>query len=185
MQAEQETVDDLIRNAQEGDERAMTEVITLYKGLVFTILFRMTNDYDASEDLAQETFIKAFMNIRKVKSAGHLKPWLCTIARNVARDHLRKTKRRPAVSLEEIDEVRGRSNIEITRRRVIIQQALAKLPERDRLALTLMYYQGSSLAELAEVMKLSENAVKVCVHRARKRLREQLKGYEDELLSAV
>lgn len=163
----------------------MTELITFYKGLVFTILFRMTSDYDASEDLAQETFIKAFMNIRKVKDAGHFKPWLCTIARNTARDHFRKVKRTPSVSLEEVQEQPGNSNIEGTRRRVIIQEALARLQARDRLVLTLVYYQGSSLAEVAGIMRMSENNVKVCVHRARKRLRQQLEGYEDELLSAV
>lgn len=163
----------------------MSELITLYKGLVFTILFRMTNDHDASQDLAQETFIKAFMNIRKVKDAGHFKPWLCTIARNTARDHFRKVKRAPVVSLEEIAERPGRSNIELTRRRVIIQEALARLGERDRLVLTLTYYEGLSLAEVAEAMSMSEGNVKVCVHRARKRLRQHLKGYEDELLSAV
>jgi RNA polymerase sigma-70 factor (ECF subfamily) len=61
---------------------------------------------------------------------------------------------------------------------------MAKLAEKDRMLLTLTYYQGLSLGEVARVMKMSENNVKVCVHRARKRLRKYLEGYEHELLSA-
>ena len=162
----------------------MTRLITIHKGLVFTIILRMTNDYDASQDLTQETFIKVFMNIRKVKSADHLKPWICTIARNLVRDYFRKAKRSQTVSFEEIKDLHGHSDIEITRKRIIIQDALAKLVERDRMLLTLAYYQGLSLREVAEVMKMSESNVKVCIHRARKRLREQLEGYEHELLSS-
>lgn len=184
MAAINNEIEDLIQNAKNGDERAMTRLITIHKGLVFTIILRMTNDYDASQDLTQETFIKVFMNIRKVKNAGHLKPWICTIARNVVRDYFRKAKRSRTVSLEEIKELHGHSDIEITRKRIIIQDALAKLAERDRMLLTLAYFQGLNLAEVARVMKMNESNVKVCIHRARKRLRKHLEGYEHELLSA-
>ena len=162
----------------------MTRLITIHKGLVFTIILRMTSDYDTSQDLTQETFIKVFMNIRKVKNAGHLKPWICTIARNIVRDYFRKAKRSRTVSFEEIKELHGHSDIEITRKRIIIQDALAKLAERDRMLLTLAYYQGLNLGEVARVMKMKESNVKVCIHRARKRLRRHLEGYEHELLSA-
>ena len=146
----------------------MTRLITMHKGLVFTIAWRMTNDYHASQDLTQETFIKAFLNIGRVKNGEHFKPWLCAIARNVVRDHMRKVKRSQAVSFEAVKDFHGESNIESTRRRVVIQDALAKLAERDRMMLTLTYYDGLSLSEVAQVMKISENTVKVCVHRARK-----------------
>ena len=183
MESRLADVGHLIQSARDGDERAMTELITIHKGLVFTIIVRMTNDYHTSQDLTQETFIKVFMNIRKVKNAEHFKPWMCTIARNVVRDYFRKVKRKRTVSFEEIKELHGHSNIEITRKRVIIQDAMAKLSEKDRMLLTLTYYQGLSLGEVARVMKMSENNIKVCVHRARKRLRKYLEGYEHELLS--
>jgi RNA polymerase sigma-70 factor (ECF subfamily) len=173
----------LIQDAQDGDEQAMCELITIHKGLVFTIALRMTNDYHASEDLTQETFIKVFLNIKKVKNADHFKPWICTITRNVVRDYFRKAKRKRTISLEEVKDFHGHSNIEVAKRSMIIQDALAKLAERDRMLLTLTYFKGLSLREVARVMKMSENNVKVCVHRARKRLRKYLEGYEHELLS--
>jgi len=161
----------------------MTRLITIHKGLVFTIILRMTNDYHASEDLTQDTFIKVFMNIRKVKSREHFRPWICTIARNVVRDYYRRAKINATISFDQVKESYGQWD-ETTRRRVIIQDALAKLKERDRMLLTLAYYQGFSLREISEVMKMSESNVKVCIHRARKKLRKHLEGYEYELVRA-
>jgi RNA polymerase sigma factor (sigma-70 family) len=174
----------LIRSAQDGDENALTKLITIHKGLVFTIIFRMVNDYDVSQELTQETFIKVCLNMRKVKNEKHFRSWMCVIARNIVRDYLRKAKRRRTISLEDIGELRGHSNIELTRRNMIIQDALGRLNERDRMLLTLAYYEDFSLAEVGNVMKMSEQNVKVCLHRARKRLRKELEGYEHEVLSA-
>ncbi len=174
----------LIRSAQEGDEHALTKLITIHKGLVFTIIFRLVNDYDVSQELTQETFIRVCLNIRKVKNAEHFRPWMCMIARNIVRDYFRRAKRNRTVSLEEIGELGGNSDIRMTRRNMIIQDALRRLNERDRMLLTLTYYQGFSLAEVGEAMKLSEKNVKVCLHRARKRLRKELQGHEHEVLSA-
>lgn len=174
----------LIRSAQEGDERALTKLITIYKGLVFTIIFRMTSDYDVSQELTQETFIRVCLNIGRVKSEQHFRPWMCMIARNIVRDYFRKAKRNRTISLEEVGELGGRPHIEMTRRNMIIQDALGRLKERDRMLLILTYYQGFSLAEVGEVMKMSEQNVKVRLHRARKRLRIELRGHEHEVLSA-
>lgn len=184
MKSTNDDLENLVQNAKNGDEQAMTRLVTIHKALVFTIVLRMTNDYAASQDLTQETFIKVFMNMKKVKNAQHFRPWMCTIARNVTRDYFRKSKRRRAISLEEVKNVQGHSNLEITRRRMIIQDALAKLAERDRMLLTLAYYEGFSLGEVAEVMKMTASNVKISIHRARKRLRKHLEGYEHELLSA-
>jgi RNA polymerase sigma factor (sigma-70 family) len=171
----------LIESAKNGDEQAMTRLITIHKGLVFTIILRMTNDYHTSEDLTQDTFIKAFMNIKRVKSGDHFRPWICTIARNIVRDYYRRTKNNPSLSFDQIKDYRGQSDDSV-RKRIVIQDALAKLAERDRMLLTLTYYQGFTLREVADVMKISENNVKVCIHRARKRLRKHLKGYENEFV---
>lgn len=184
MELKTDDIWSLIQNAQDGDEAAMTKLITLHKGLLFTIIFRMTNDYDVSQDLTQDTFIKVFLNIRKVKNARHFRAWICVIARNIVRSYFRKAKRSQTVSLEEIREPAGQSNIEMTKKSMIIQEALSRLSEHDRMLLTLAYYQGLNLAEVADVMKTSDKNVKVRLHRARKRLRKELEGYKHELLSA-
>lgn len=183
MKSKNDDLESLIRSAKNGDEQAITKLITIHKALVFTIVLRMTNDYDASQDLTQETFIKVFMNIRKVKSAEHFRPWMCTIARNLVRDYFRKVKRHSTISFDNIKDLHGQSNIELTRRRMIIQNALAQLTEKDRMLLTLAYYQGMSFDEVAQVMKMTASNVKISMHRARRRLRKHLEGYEHELMS--
>jgi RNA polymerase sigma factor (sigma-70 family) len=174
----------LIKGAQDGDEQAMSELITIHKGLVFTLIYRMTNDYEMSQDLSQDTFIKAFLNIHKVKGEKHFRAWLCTIARNIARDYLRKLKRKPTISLEETNAPVAQSDIKNTRRQIIIQDALARLNEHDRMLLTLAYFQGFKLSEVAQATKVSEKSIKVRLFRARQRLRKELRGYEHELLSS-
>lgn len=159
----------------------MTRLITIHKGLIFTIILRMTSDYHVSEDLTQDTFIKAFINMRKVKSGEHFRPWLCTIARNLVRDHYRRNKNISSLSFDQVEKFHGQMDDPV-RRRVVIQDALAKLAERDRTLLTLVYYEGLSLRETAETMKMTESNVKVCLHRARKRLRKHLAGYENEFV---
>ncbi len=163
----------------------MTRLVTIHKALIFTIVLRMTNDYDASQDLTQETFIKVFRNIKKVKSAEHLRPWMCTIARNVVRDYFRKVKRSNTISFESIKDFHGHSDTGQIRRRMIIQNALAQLAEKDRMILTLAYYEGMKLEEVASVMKMNASNVRISIHRARKRLRKKLEGYENELLSTI
>ncbi len=184
MESDSNDITCLIKSAQDDDEHAMTELITIHKGLVFTIILRMVNDYDISQELTQETFIKLFLNIRKVKNEKHFRALLCTIARNIVRDYFRKAKRQRTISLEEIGEPIGQSGLGMTKRNMIIQDALGRLTERDRMILTLAYYQGFSLAEVAEIMKIPGKSIKVYLHRARKRLRKELEGYEDELMSA-
>jgi RNA polymerase sigma-70 factor (ECF subfamily) len=184
LKTKSDDLESLIRSAKDGDEQSMTRLITIHKALIFTVALRMTNDHEASKDITQETFIKVFMNIRKVKSAEHFKPWVCTIARNLVRDYFRKVKRNRTISFENIKDFHGQSNIEVSKRRLIIQDALARLTEKDRMLLTLAYYQGMSHGEIAQVMKMDASNVKISIHRARKRLRRKLEGYEDELLSA-
>jgi RNA polymerase sigma-70 factor (ECF subfamily) len=174
----------LVKRAQDGDEQAISRLITIHKGLVYTIVFRMVNDADVSQDLTQETFIKAFMNIKKVKNYKHYKAWVCKIAKNLVYDYFRKMKRRKTVSLEEVGDIQGDADVKKIRKQAIIQDALARLKERDRMLLTLSYFDGFSIADVADTLNMSENNVKVCLHRARHRLRKQLKGFENELLSA-
>jgi RNA polymerase sigma factor (sigma-70 family) len=183
LKSNRRNVAELLKHARDGDEAAMSELITLHKSLVCTVIFRMVNDYDTSLDLTQETFIKVFLNIKKAKSAKHFRAWICTIARNCVYDYFRKVKRNPAVSLEAVTEPVGQSGLKKTRRKMIIQDALARLRDQDRLLLTLAYYEGLSFAEVAEVMKIPERNIKVYLHRARLRLRKELKEYENELLS--
>jgi RNA polymerase sigma factor (sigma-70 family) len=180
---EKEDACELVTRAKDGDEEALSRLITIHKGLVYTVIYRMVNDADTSQDLTQETFIKAFLHIKRVKDYAHFRPWLCRIARNIVYDFFRKEKRHHTVSIHDVPEIAGQQGMEKTRKKVIIQNALSKLSERDRMLLTMAYYEGFTIAEAADVLEITEDNAKVALHRARQRLRKELRGHEDELLS--
>ncbi|MGB3340351.1 MAG: RNA polymerase sigma factor [bacterium] len=175
---------ELVRRAQDGDEQAMSELITIHKVLVHTIIFRMVNNRELSKDLTQETFIRFFLKIDRVKYPEKTRAWICRIARNIVYDHFRKEKRKKTVPLDEIPESAGESNIKKRHKKMIIQDALQRLKERDRMLLTMVYYEGFTLAEIADTMHMSTNNAKVCLYRARLKLRSELEVHKDELLSA-
>jgi RNA polymerase sigma-70 factor (ECF subfamily) len=176
-------VSDLVKRAQGGDESAMSELITTHKQLIHTIVYRMVHNRDTAMDLTQDTFIKAFLNIKKVKNGKHFRAWLCRIARNVTYDHFRKEKHdNQAVSIEDVKDYVGTAPLEQTRRSMIIQDALDCLSEKDRMLLTLAYYEGFTHNEISEVMDIPTRNVKVQIHRARLRLRKELQGREHELM---
>jgi RNA polymerase sigma-70 factor (ECF subfamily) len=176
-------ISDLVKRAQSGDESAMAELITTHKQLIFTITNRMVHNRDTAMDLTQDTFIKAFLNINKVKGGKHFRAWLCRIARNVTYDYFRKEKQRKAVSLEEVQDYIGTDTMGQKHRSMIIQDALDRLSEKDRMLLTLAYYEGFTHEEISEVMDIPTRNIKVQIHRARLRLRRELQGREHELLS--
>ncbi len=173
---------DLVKRCQNGDEKAMSEIITLHKQLVFTIAYRLLNDYDESLDICQETFIKLFQNIDKLKEPLKLKTWICSITRNLCYDRLRKERHlNKNAEITEIEQPEDYTKS--IRKRAIIHNALERLNPRDRLLLTLFYYEDFDIKEIAEIMKITPENVKISLSRARIRLREELRGYEDELLS--
>ncbi len=174
---------DLVKRCQDGDENAVASIITIHKQLIFTIAYRMLGDHDQSLDLCQETFIKAMRNIRKLKDPNSIKPWLCSIARNLAYDYLRKRKRESSINIEDIGEVSMPDPGAGIRKKMIIQKALQRLNERDRLLLALFYYKDNSIKDLTIMTGNKESNVKVSLSRARQKLRNELEGYENELMS--
>ncbi|MCX7705839.1 MAG: sigma-70 family RNA polymerase sigma factor [bacterium] len=178
---------ELVNKSKNGDEDAMAAIVTNFKQLIFTIAYRLIGDYDMSMDICQETFIKAFQNLDKLKNPEKFKTWLCSIARNLAYDRLREATKILPTNSEQNPNPQELHMVEDvvtgSRKRVIIQNALNKLEPRDRLLLTLYYYQNFSIKEIAEIVGITPENVKVSLSRARIKLRKELQGYEEELLS--
>jgi RNA polymerase sigma-70 factor (ECF subfamily) len=179
--SDQNDIAALVAYARDGDESAITRLITIHKGLIYTIVIRMVANSDTARDLTQDSFIRAFRKLRDLKQPEKFRPWLCAIARRVVLDHFRAEKRKPTVSLDEIGDI-GADPFAVRRRR-LIQDALSRLNPRDRLLLVLAYYQGFSHREVGLALKIPESNVRVYIQRARDRLRILLKGREHELLS--
>jgi len=175
---------ELIRRSQAGDGEAFGVLVERYKGKVFSLAYGFTRDRTVADDLAQEVFIKAYFSLPKFKAESAFGTWLYRIAVNQAKDFLRKNKgRQREVSLEDVGEqplIAENRNPEETRveegRRRIIQEALAHLPEKHRVVLTLRDIEGLSYEEISGILKLSPGTVDSRLHRARRKLRDKLAG---------
>jgi RNA polymerase sigma-70 factor (ECF subfamily) len=161
--------------AKSGNADAFTELMKEYQKPILRYLFRLTGDYDIASDLAQETFIQAYKNISNLNAEAAFKTWLYRIATNKASQFRRRrrllsvilfTKLRPAdANSAEISPEKAFENIEI-------KDALLKLPQDQRVCLTLHYVEGFKYHEIAQTLGTSEDAVRMRVTRGVNKLKK-------------
>ncbi len=176
----------LIEQCRHGDETAFNAIMERYKRPILNFVFRMIGDATEAEDIAQETFVRAYRNLRKLafrQTGAAFSTWLFQIARHAALDSLRGRKRRPTESfgaLEANGETvpgHGRTAAENAVAREtgeLIAAAVALLPEDQRAAFILSEYENLSYARIAAIMKCSEKSVEARLYRARRFLRRKL-----------
>jgi RNA polymerase sigma-70 factor (ECF subfamily) len=169
----------LVGRARTGEAAALDSLVTRHHAAVYEVTFRILGDADAAADAAQDAFVKALGALDGFRGEASFKTWLLRIAANVATSAGRKTTRRREVALEAAPEPASeRSNPE--REAVVrleadrVTAALAELPEKQRLAVTLRIHQDLSHREIGEVIGSSEGAARVNYHLGIKRLRELL-----------
>ena len=175
----------LIAACQQGDPRAFREVFEFYKDRIYALCRYMSGDADDAEDLTQEVFVSAFRNIGTFRADAAFGTWLYRIAANRCTAELRKQK--PALrSFEEMQEAdvappADTPNPEdlMVRKELSdrVEAAVAALPENLRLLFVLGTLEGMRYREIGEIAGCSEDAVKMRIHRARKRVRDALGAY--------
>jgi len=175
----------LIDSARRGDARAFNQLVLLYQGMAYNVAYRIMADPDAASDATQDAFLSAYKAMRKFRG-GSFKAWLLRIVTNACYDQLRKKKRRPSSSLDDLpveadhsqymqdpaeqpDEYVERQELGST-----IQAGISTLPVEQRTVLVLSDVQGLSYNEIAEVTGLSLGTVKSRLSRGRARLRDYL-----------
>jgi RNA polymerase sigma-70 factor (ECF subfamily) len=179
---------ELMLRVKHGDREAFSLLVQRHRKPLINFIYRFTSDPGESEDLAHEVFIKIFQSASRYEPKAAFSTWLYRIATNLALNYLRDHRPQRVTSLDggsEEEQDRSRSELRdkaalvedqlLAQERVRqIREALAALPENQRLAVVLTKYQGLSLKETAEVMKCSEVAVKSLIFRAYAALREKL-----------
>lgn len=163
----------------EGDDAAFNELYQRYVPRLFQfIYYALSGDREQTEDVLQETMLAAVRSLRRYRGDSSLYTWLYAIARNKIGDHIRRQKRRGPQPVELPVDLRERSPGVESRviDRYQVQQALDALPADYRVALLGKYYEGFSVAELAQVMGRSEKAVESLLTRARNAFRSQIES---------
>ncbi len=171
--------DKTVQQASKGDKQAFRLIVLHYAQAVNRLAYRYTADSSYAEDIAQETFIKAFQAINRYQPQAKFSTWLLRITTNNAIDYLRKANRQMAESLDQdvqqVDipdhNIGTEDQLDLNLR---INQAMQELSDDERLAVTMKHHQGYSINETAQVLQISDNACKQTLFRAVQKLRKQL-----------
>lgn len=152
-----------------GDRLAYAGLVKVYSRRVFAICVGMLGNIHDAEDIAQQALLKGFREIDQLRDSDQFGAWIGRIARNLCVDFLRRRKREQKAFAEREAASEGGSKEYPT-----LEEALARLPRRYRVALMLYYFDGHSTENIAETLQISEAAVYARISRARKRLRKLL-----------
>jgi RNA polymerase sigma-70 factor (ECF subfamily) len=173
----------LVRRAQSGDDSAFREIVEKYQSKVFSIIHGIVRQRNDVEDIAQQVFAKVYFSIRNFDFRSSLITWIYKITVNECFDYLRKKKVRKLVYESDMseDEVRRVENTEpllerSTRtdarlaRRDYIVKLMERVSDEEKNLLMLKEVEGYSVEELAGMLKMNENTIKVKLFRARQKL---------------
>lgn len=171
--AQREDEKELATRARDGDSAAFSEIVRRYQGPIFRLCRRYLHGPEA-EDAAQETFVRAFVHREKFDPARPLMPWLCTIARRLCLDKLRKKSPDLDDTLETRtgDEGASPESTAATREELgRLQAALTDLPEGQREAIVRYHIDGMSYQDIAASLEVPVGTIMTWLHRGRARLR--------------
>ena len=184
----------LMLRVRDGDAAAFTRLVTLWQDRLVTLFLHQTGDHATAEDLAQEVFLRVYRARGSYEPKAKFTTWLHTIANHVASDlrqraHRRRERGVPAAASASSSAI-GLDQLAVAasgllparaadRREVrdVVQQAIAGLGERQRMAVLLAKFEHCSYEEIAAAMELSVPAVKSLLFRAREELRQALAPY--------
>jgi RNA polymerase sigma factor (sigma-70 family) len=180
---------ELWHQARRGDRRAFGDIVERYKTLICSVAYSACGHLARSEDLAQETFVAAWRQLADLREPQHLKAWLCGIARRLAANDARRETRRggPAVPLDTVAEPVSADDpaarLISDEEEALLWRSLARMPETVREPMVLFYRQENSIADVAESLELSEDAVKQRLSRGRAMLRDELAAVVESALA--
>lgn len=168
--------------ATRGSQEAYGRIVHACQNTVTAIALAITRDVQASEDIAQEAFLKAWQQLDRLKNTASFLPWLRQITRNLARDWLRAQHGRPmsgevaeiAIGMAADPDPTPAERLLQTEEEVVAADIISSLPEDSREALLLFYREGQSSQQVAELLGLSDAAVRKRLSRARALVREEL-----------
>lgn len=176
---------DLVARTCQGDHEAFRLIFERYSRPVVSFIYDLVGDRGLAEELTQETFVRAYKSLPKLREETKLSTWLFGIAKNVARESLRARAR----DSHHVD-LDDRSVLDLSDRgpmpvgqllskelNELIQRSLASLDEDKRLVFTLKVFQQCSYEEIAEITGFSIPKLKTDLHRARSEMRRRISPY--------
>ncbi|MEM7603938.1 MAG: sigma-70 family RNA polymerase sigma factor [Myxococcota bacterium] len=190
--------EDLVQRLKKQDEEAFNELVRLYQGRIFRLVFRMLGNREEAEDLAQEVFVTVFTRIESFRGDSKLSTWLYRVATNHCKNRIKYLGRRARGKKKELDEIADASAIEsatmstsaqlprpdeaLAGRQIesFVQQALVALSDEQRELVVLRDIENMTYEELQTVTGLAAGTVKSRLHRARLALAQKVRELQNE-----
>ena len=174
----------LMRRVGAGDAAACRVLVERHLGRIVGIAHRLLGDPSEAEDVAQDTFLRLWRYADRWQPRARLTTWLYRVAYNLCMDRLRARRERP---FEWAPNPVASPAAPVQRNQVarIVAGALGALPERQRSAIALVYHQGLSNIDAAEVLGISVDALESLLARGRRSLREQLGALRSDLMGEL
>ncbi|MHC4757292.1 MAG: RNA polymerase sigma factor [Planctomycetota bacterium] len=185
----EEIMDDLllVGSSQEGDRIAFGSLIDKYYKSIYRFAFQYTGKHHDADEVCQETFLRAFEKIRKLKDGSRFKGWTFMIASNLLRKRAKQTKREKTLDMEnpgdftiKLAEDKSAQPFEILstkERTTIIHEQLQQMPEHMRLVTILILMEGLSQKDAAGILNRSESSVSRHLDMSRKWLKSRLQKF--------
>jgi len=174
----------LVERACGGEDEAFAELVRRHQGKIRGLLLRLSANPTLADDLAQEVFLRAYRGLVGFEGRARFSTWIYRIAYNVFLNHRTRTRELAALP-SGFESQAAAPDDELSARRCDMRRdlsaAIAALPERYRVVVTLYYLEDVSYPEIAEVLELPLGTVKTHLHRAKKMLREQLREQTPEV----
>lgn len=176
---------EILSSVLRGDQQAYAEIVKRYQNFVFTIALRYTPNREDAEEIAQDCFIKAYRSLADFRGESKFTTWLYTIVTTTCLTFLRKKKlevhsldnEKVFEMAENQDSGMDANQVEQKSRVSMVNRAIALLSPDDAQIITLFYKGEQSLEEIAQIMHMEANTVKVRLHRARQRLKEKMEKH--------
>ncbi len=174
----------LIDRAREGDRHAFGELVLRYRKRVVNLVYRMCGDAETAQDMAQETFVRAWKHLPNYRPRSAFISWLYRIATNATLDMLRRE--RETLDVDELPLAAAGKSVEASMeakdRAELVQQAVLSLPPASRSVLILREYEALSYREIAETLGIPTGTVMSRLSYARVRLSQILEPYLKEAI---
>ncbi len=168
---------ELVEASLRGEHEAFGHLVARYQDVVCAVSYSSTGDEVLSEDVAQETFIAAWRQLGRLRNSERLRPWLCGIARNLARTARKRRRREPLVAEGDERIVADTNPFDDAARgdvERIVREALARIPEAYREVLVLYYREEQPIREVAATLGLTEANAMQRLSRARRYLADSV-----------
>ncbi len=182
----------LVEAFRKGEEKAFEEIVRRYQRQVANIIYLTLGNREEVDDLSQEVFVRVFRSLNRFEFDSSLYSWIYRIAVNLCIDEIRKKKIRKLIPLDFLTEKKlegekrsqetptGSDELLLKEKKEIIRGALDRLSPIHRTVILLREYQDLTYGEIAVTLRISPQAVKSRLFRAREELREMLKDYFQE-----